>query len=169
MNQHPQGQERQTAAVAVLLPSLLQILALMWDLSVKAQGRDSVIGLTLWYISLLGPLPFGLWAGLTGPRRRPLTYLFMGLAIGTIGVAAYVLVLANLAPNHVFQRTVVANWMALLAGYPLFSAFLFTSGALFGTFLEVRLSNVTRAAILGSVAAVVSVAGAILGAISGRE
>src|SRR5215213_8735518 len=58
----------------VLFPALVSIGVFWWAEFV--------------WISLIIPLPFGLWLGLTWPGRHPKAYALLGLAVGTIEMAA---------------------------------------------------------------------------------
>jgi len=93
------------------------------------------IGVFWWaefvWISLIIPLPFGLWLGVTWPGRHPKAYALLGLAIGTIEMAA-ALIAIGIGPLTVER----SDWVFAFISYVIGASLLFLAGGLFGDLIQ---------------------------------
>src|SRR5215212_9107418 len=97
----------------VLFPALVSIGVFWWAEFV--------------WISLIIPLPFGLWLGLTWPGRHPKSYTLLGLAVGTIEMAA-ALIAISMGTLPVER----SDWVSAFLSYIIGATSLFIAGGLFG-------------------------------------
>jgi hypothetical protein len=101
----------------VLFPALVSIGVFWWAEFV--------------WISLIIPLPFGLWLGVTWPGRHLKAYTLLGLAVGTIEMAA-ALVAIGIGPLPVER----SDWVSAFLSYVIGATVLFLAGGLFGNLIE---------------------------------
>ena len=116
--------------LAVLL-SVLVSIGIFWFYK-----RVTFNQLFLW-ISILCPLPFGLWVGLAWRGRHPRSYVFLGLTVGVIGMLGVNYIsMGVLLPlrGYLLARA----WIHTLSFYALGVTLLFTLGGLLGDWIEKR-------------------------------
>jgi hypothetical protein len=101
----------------VLFPALVSIGVFWWAEFV--------------WISLIIPLPFGLWLGVTWPGRHLKSYTLLGLAVGTIEMAA-ALITIGMGPLPVER----SDWVSAFLSYVIGATLLFLAGGLFGDLIE---------------------------------
>jgi hypothetical protein len=101
----------------VLFPALVSIGVFWWAEFV--------------WISLIIPLPFGLWLGVTWPGRHLKAYTLLGIAVGTIEMAA-ALITIGLGPMPVET----SDWVSAFFSYVIGATLLFIAGGLFGDLIE---------------------------------
>src|SRR5919202_374399 len=100
----------------VLFPALVSIGVFWWAEFV--------------WISLIIPLPFGLWLGVTWPGRHLKGYTLLGLAVGTIEMAAALITIGMSLP---IERS---DWASAFLSYVIGATLLFLAGGLFGDLIE---------------------------------
>ena len=104
-------------ALTVLFPALISIGLFWWAEFV--------------WISILIPLPFGLWLGLAWRGRHLTGYALLGLAVGTIEMAA-ALVAIGIGPAPLER----SDWVSAFFTYIIGGTVLFLAGGLFGDLIE---------------------------------
>jgi hypothetical protein len=103
--------------LTVLFPALLSIGVFWWAEFV--------------WISLIIPLPFGLWLGMTWPGSHLKAYTLLGLVVGTIEMAA-ALIAISIGPEPV-ETT---DWVAAFISYVIGATVMFIAGGLFGDLID---------------------------------
>jgi hypothetical protein len=103
--------------LTVLFPALLSIGVFWWAEFV--------------WISLIIPLPFGLWLGMTWPGSHLKAYTLLGMAVGTIEMAA-ALIAISIGP----QTVETSDWVAAFISYVIGATLLFIAGGLFGDLID---------------------------------
>ena len=103
--------------LTVLFPALLSIGIFWWAEFV--------------WISLIIPLPFGLWLGMTWPGSHLKAYTLLGLVVGTIEMAA---ALITISMGSVPVET--SDWVAAFISYVIGATLLFIAGGLFGDLID---------------------------------
>ena len=84
------------------------------------------------WLSLILPLPFGLWLGIRWRGRHPKMYALLGLSVGVIEMAAALITLSIQTDDWNFREDVVS----LIIMYVIGATILFVAGGLFGDFIK---------------------------------
>src|SRR5918995_1750412 len=102
----------------VLFPALISI------------GLFTVFEEYVW-LSLILPLPFGLWLGIRWRGRHPKTYALLGLSVGVIEMAAALIILS------IKELLVLPeDALSLILMYVIGATILFVAGGLFGDLIK---------------------------------
>lgn len=106
----------------VLFPALISI------------GLFTVFADYVW-LSLILPLPFGLWLGIRWRGRHPKIYALLGLSVGVIEMAAALIILSIKG-----QLVLPEDAVSLILMYVIGATILFVAGGLFGDLIKDILS-----------------------------
>ncbi len=160
--------QRQAILLAILLPILLQIVGgaflqqgIRRSFELGQPGASGVVEAG-WYISLLCPLPFGLWLGLKWPGSHATAYILIGLTIGLIGLFAYRIILSIVLEPIVGRPPDSADWVHWITIWPVLSTFLYTVGGILGDSLEERIREEWVVPLIGLATAAITAIGSIL-------
>ena len=83
-------------------------------------------------VSLIIPLPFGVWLGIRWRGRHPKMYALLGLSVGVIEMAAALITLSIKTDDWTFREDVVS----LIIMYVIGATILFVAGGLFGDLIK---------------------------------
>jgi hypothetical protein len=108
----------------VLFPALISIGLIAGPLFINLY--------VLLLVSLIIPLPFGVWLGISWRGRHPKMYALLGLSVGVIEMAAALIVLTIKADHWTLQEDVVS----LIIMYVIGATILFVAGGLFGDLIK---------------------------------
>jgi hypothetical protein len=120
----PQQQPKQEISLLrlgliVLFPALISI------------GLFTVFTDFVW-VSLILPLPVGVWLGIRWRGRHPKMYALLGLSVGVIEMAAALITLSIKTDDWTYQEDVVS----LIIMYVIGATILFVAGGLFGDLIK---------------------------------
>lgn len=105
----------------VLFPALISIGLIIGPLFIE-----------LVLVSLIIPLPFGVWLGIRWRGRHPKMYALLGLSVGVIEMAAALITLSIQTDAWNFREDVVS----LIIMYVIGATILFVAGGLFGDLIK---------------------------------
>ena len=165
--------QRQTIFLAIFLPILLLVIggALLQQgilRNIQSGGQQEVgwLASSAWVISLLCPLPFGLWLGLKWHGRHPTAYVLIGLFVGLIGMFAYRIMIGITILPVIGRPPDAVDWLWWFTQYTLLSTFLYAVGGLVGDSLAGRIREEWITPLIGLAAAVITALGSTIAALS---
>jgi hypothetical protein len=122
----PSPPQQPIQEISLLRLGLIVLFPALISIGLFTYVRDFV------WVSLILPLPFGVWLGIRWRGRHPKMYALLGLSVGVIEMAAALITLSIRKEEWTYQE----DGVSLIIMYVIGATILFVAGGLFGDLIK---------------------------------
>ena len=127
----PSPQQQPIQEISLLRLGLIVLFPALISIGLFTVSIDRAIFEDYVWLSLILPLPFGLWLGIRWRGRHPKMYALLGLSVGVIEMAAALIILSING-----RLALPEDAVSLILMYVIGATILFVAGGLFGDLIK---------------------------------